>query len=503
MIGGQSKPPAAYFLVPTAIAALLLVYSQTLSAFYDESFHLMAAQLINQGKLPYVDFFYQQTPLYAYLLAGWMRVFGASWRSAHALSSILTAASLWVVASYTYRLIPDRRWRFSAGSAAVVLFGLDLLVVRFSTIAQPYALCMLLVVSSFVFVTRAAERRGKYDSLLAGICAGAAAAASLLTAPVVLIELIWLVRQTGNGISRDASTRFMAGAAVGLVPIAWFAVMAPQATFFDTVQYQVFHRASSGTGETALHQLDVLFSLAGSIQALVLVALSTGGFILSTALKTWDSRRRAEVQLCAAIAAGLGLFLMVPYPTFTQYFILTVPFLSILGAVGIYGIGSRIRSSVRPEWVTVVLCGVFVLGLATTIHRGPRIYYGRYWSGLDEIASRINRVTKSDGQLYSDDANVYFAARRTPPPGLENPFGPGLDVAPATADRLHVIPQATLDSLLANGQFDTVVICSIQDRIDSLGFPKLYLHREEIRRAECSLFWGRRGDKVTRDQQSQ
>ena len=50
--------------------------------YYDEGFPLLAAQLINAGKIPYADFFYQHTPLYAYLTAGWFRLFGDTWRSA-------------------------------------------------------------------------------------------------------------------------------------------------------------------------------------------------------------------------------------------------------------------------------------------------------------------------------------------------------------------------------------------------------------------------------------
>jgi hypothetical protein len=489
--------PRSYWIIPVVIGVCLTIYSQTLSAFYDESFHLLAAQLINQGKLPYVDFFYQHTPLYPYVLAYWMRAFASSWHSAHALSSTLTAASLWLVARYVFGLVPDDRWRFSAGSAATVLFGLDILVVRFSTIAQPYAWCLLLVVASFLVVTASTRRPQNHLPFLAGLFGGAAAASSLLTVPVAPIELLWLLRHTEGRRRWGQATRFAAGFVVGLAPIVWFIVRAPEATFFDTVQYHIFHRSSSGTRETAFHQLNVLSSMVGSIQALVLVVLSVAGFLLVNDLKGWDSPRRAEVQLCASIAAGLGLFLMIPYPTFAQYFILTVPFLSILGAVGIYGIGSRLWASAPAGWVSGAVCGVFVLGLATTIHRGPRIYYGRYWKGLDEIAVRVNSVTGSDGQLYSDDANVYFAARRTPLPGLENPFGAGLDVRPGVAARLHVVPQVTLDSLLAAGQFETVLICSIQDRIDSLGLTKLYLHREEFRRAECSLFWGRRDDQAS------
>jgi len=42
----------------TLIGIALVVYSQTLSFTWDEGFHLVAEQLINAGKKPYVDFLF-------------------------------------------------------------------------------------------------------------------------------------------------------------------------------------------------------------------------------------------------------------------------------------------------------------------------------------------------------------------------------------------------------------------------------------------------------------
>ena len=62
------------------VAAGLILYSQTYAFAWDEGFHLLAAQLIDAGKRPWLDFCFPQTPLNAYWNAGWMRVFGESWR---------------------------------------------------------------------------------------------------------------------------------------------------------------------------------------------------------------------------------------------------------------------------------------------------------------------------------------------------------------------------------------------------------------------------------------
>ncbi len=71
------------------ISAGVLVYSQTMSFVWDEGFHLVAAQLIDAGKIPYVDFCFPQTPLNAYFNAGLMRVFGQNWHVTQVAAALI------------------------------------------------------------------------------------------------------------------------------------------------------------------------------------------------------------------------------------------------------------------------------------------------------------------------------------------------------------------------------------------------------------------------------
>src|SRR5262249_27219176 len=113
------------FAVAIVLAAclVLIAYSQTIAYYRDEGFDLLAAQLVVAGKKPYLDFFYQHTPLFTYLTAGWMRLFGQGWRSAHALAAFFTSGSVIVAAGYMWSRIGDRRpgARVLAVSAIVLL----------------------------------------------------------------------------------------------------------------------------------------------------------------------------------------------------------------------------------------------------------------------------------------------------------------------------------------------------------------------------------------------
>jgi hypothetical protein len=71
-----------------------------------------------------------------------------------------------------------------------------------------------------------------------------------------------------------------------------------------------------------------------SSRALLLMLLAAVALTVPPSPGERDEQRRRELRLCGWLVAGLALFLAIPLPTFPQYFILVVPFLSILAALG-------------------------------------------------------------------------------------------------------------------------------------------------------------------------
>ena len=78
------------WLIAGIYAAAFLIYSVTWAFTWDESYHLLASQLMAGGKLPYLDFCFPQTPLNAYWNAGWMRLLGYHWQVPHAFAALFT-----------------------------------------------------------------------------------------------------------------------------------------------------------------------------------------------------------------------------------------------------------------------------------------------------------------------------------------------------------------------------------------------------------------------------
>src|SRR6516162_6452856 len=88
--------------VLAGIAILLLAYSQTVAFAWDAGFHLLAAQMINGGKRPYLDFCFPQTTLNTWWTALWMHLLGQSWQVAQALAALALIGAVALASSFVF-----------------------------------------------------------------------------------------------------------------------------------------------------------------------------------------------------------------------------------------------------------------------------------------------------------------------------------------------------------------------------------------------------------------
>jgi O-antigen ligase len=70
-----------------ALLCVLLPIALSRLIARDEGFYLLAARLVMEKELPYVDFFYPQMPLFPYLYGLWMKIFSFSWTSGRTFSA--------------------------------------------------------------------------------------------------------------------------------------------------------------------------------------------------------------------------------------------------------------------------------------------------------------------------------------------------------------------------------------------------------------------------------
>ena len=465
------------------IFAGLLLYSQTAAFAWDEGFHLLAAQLIKAGKKPYLDFVFSQTPLNAYWNAGWMRLFGDSWRAVHAVASVCTAGAVMLTADFVFGHFPIPRWRFAAAFAAACATGMNVLVVEFGTIGQAYGFCLFLIVAAFRISILAVDREGALAAAFAGLLAGAAAASSLLTAPVAPVLVLWMLVYNRAGNRWTKAAAFAAGVTAAFLPLLRLLIQSPRQVYFGIIEYN-FHYRGVQWEEATSHNITVMLSWVDSAHALMLGLLAIAGLLFIRFHSDLPSARRAEFYLCGWLSLALGLHISTAHPTFQRYYLLTVPFLAILAVVGLYWITAKLLHPDRPYPAVLLLTVLLSFGLAKSLY-GERGDWR--WSQLEAIARQVDKVTPPDAALLADE-HIYFVTGHRPPSGMELADSHKLRFDAARSELLHVVSTPELIRRIKAGEFQTVQICKDGLDVGELDLKKLYVHQAELE--ECTVFWG-------------
>lgn len=473
------------YLVLCAVAALLavgmLVYSQTYSFADDEGFHVLAAYLIGTGKRPYLDFVFPQTPLNAYWNAAWMRLIAESWRVPHAIAALEVGAAVMLAADHVYRRFPDPAWRLAAALTTALCFGLNGLVVTFGTLAQAYGLCLLLIVCALRCGIAAVERTDPLWAASTGLFAGAAAASSLLTAPVAPVLLVWLLWHSPAGGRPARLLAFAAGAIIALSPLLWLFVQGPRLVIFNVLTFNALFRQVGWPGADT-QNIEVYSAWIDSGYALVLGGLAAAA--LALAAPTLRFRElRPQFVLCGTLAAAQAAYLCCIIPTFERYFLLVVPFLAILAPAGLYALAGTQRRLAPLAAVAVFLA----LATAKLLFDQREDYR---WTDAEGIAAQVDAVTPPDGQIFAEE-RIYFLAHRLPPSGLEHADALKLSLGASTNDMMHLMPIEEVARRMRAGQFATVEVCDDQVNeafeAEQLFVDELYAESREF--DDCTVYW--------------
>src|SRR5262249_49251308 len=343
--------------VASLVCAHIMVFSQTFAWYGDEGFDLLSAQLIVAGKKPYLDFFYQHPAFCSYATATWMRLFGDGWRGLHLFSALFTCGSIVVSALYVHSRWhgASSPWRAAAVIVLLLLINGQQQIIEFGTVSQAYGACLFFCVCAFYLAMTAHRRKTSGWVFGSGLCAGAAAASSLLTLPVVSIILLWLLWHSERSARLRVLVSYSAGLAIPFLPMLWLFARAPRQVVFDTVGYHLFYRHQVWSYHLSLMALQYL----ASPQALLLAGLGLIGFMFAVGRGRGETPYPDELLLAAALAGGLAGFAAITRPTFEQYFVMSFPFAAILAPVGVRAVSTRLLTTwQRPA---VALIGVVPL----------------------------------------------------------------------------------------------------------------------------------------------
>ena len=464
-------------------AAAFLIYSVTWAFTWDESYHLLASQLMAAGKRPYLDFCFPQTPLNAYWNAGWMRLLGYNWRVPHAFAALFTIGAAALTARFVSPRFPIPSWRTAAALSALLLTGLNAMVFIFGPL-QAYGISLFMLVAAFRVAVRDVDRKGLLGAAAVGLFAGTAAASTLLSAAAAPVLLAWTLYYNRAGSRWGKFCAFSIGTALPFAPVMWLASKGPRQTWFNLVQYHTTFRKLYWP-DTTRHDLEVLTSWIDSGQALMLGLLAVAGLVYIARRSQWPATMKAEFYLCAWLAVALSAEVGRAHPTFPRYFVLAVPFLAILATVGLYAIASRALEPDQPRWAVVAVSVIMLLGLGKALYDRDQV--ADHWDSYERVAKKVDEVTPRDALLFADEP-IYFLTQRVPPPGLELTNSHKVDLGPAENALLHILTEADVKRQVQSGMFATAYSCD-EDDISDYGLAHLY--RQRLDMENCSIFWDR------------
>lgn len=453
----------------------LLYYSQTNAYAWDEGFHLLTAQLIAHGKTPYFDFFFPQTPLNAYWNAFWMRLFGDTWRTAHAVAAVMTCITVLLTGGFVLR----RTANSTAAVVAMLLFGLNSMVVQFGPVGQAYGFCLCMVVIAFRLVVKASEETGFIAAFGAGLFAAASASASLLTAPVAPVMWLWMILASQAGARLRNAAAFACGCVVGTAPVWWMMLQDPKRILFDMFLYNMRYRAVNWD-DVGSHDITALLAGIDNAQALVLGLGAVGTVIFLLRNNSWHPGNRAPLYLCAALAGLLGIHIANGRPTFERYFLFLVPWLAILIGFGLAAVPGQYRKAVAGVLLTLTFLGL-----------GKSLYEERdsfTWGIWEEVSKKVLEVTPPGRRIQADE-HVYLVTRRVPPEGMEHENSH--KALPLTAEErrsLHIVSKPELEKQVRDGYYSTIATCDDDKPVSKDIVAPRYANKWELE--QCTVYWG-------------
>ena len=396
-------------LLLVILAAAFLPVGVARMADSDEGAFLMAAKLVMEGKLPYHDFSYQHTPLLPYLYAAWMTLFGASWYSGRALSSLIGI----VLGLVLYRQVVTLTGRAGLAVLATVVFAGSGVGLSWYPTVKTLGFATLMLFLSYS-VLDSGPRRGTY--FLSGLFLGLAVDTRVYAIVVLLALAVEVLRREPGRKAARGLGWLAAGLALALAPNLFFLLIDPDTFIFNVVGHHVIRSGGVGPiGDLWQKASTVLLLLtvhgsdgATSLQFTVLLVLNVA-FVVSRLVF------RERFPPSASIALLLLLVSLLPTPTYTQYACLPLPFMIVNVALLIADLERELAAGGAGIGARRRLGHVLLLSVVLYLAAAPADLY-RFIVGWDAPPLHrvddwklptINRVARAiDETLPADNPTV-------------------------------------------------------------------------------------------------
>lgn len=347
----------------------------------EDQFIASARLLLDEGLFPYRDYPYFHTPYLVFVYAGLFAITGSyNLLAARLLSAVCASAAVlllfWLVLDL-YRGHPGKI-RYTVAASILLLYLPNPLLSATAGFSWNHNLAVLLMIGSLCVVLISMQKRtpGLWwlgGGVLLGLAVGVRLT-SLTLLPAFLLALFWLPRDFPRSRCFRLGLSFLAGFTLGLLPLAWFMVIAPRQLIFGNLGYAGLNSAYRLNIPVAFDGLTPIYGamtlgeklgylwkdvIAQPANLIVLISLIFFGLsVLSLQLGRKQGHAFRNILLLSTVPfTAIGSFL--PSPSWYQYFYAPLPFALLTVALGFsYLVQSLGQSS---KWFTLLLIQLVLL----------------------------------------------------------------------------------------------------------------------------------------------
>jgi hypothetical protein len=461
------------WLAGAALAAALLYALLTLfDVFFvpvekDEGFYVYAFRLVAEGKLPYRDFSYIESPALPYYYALLLRPVGITMLSVRCLGALTGLAGLLLLV----RCAARSAGRTAGAVAALLLFANPAQAEWFARdVTYPLiTLLLALAIASEISSWTARSRTMVQGALLA--FAGAAKASMGLVSLAWMAGILWQRRRDRSSVLPGAAA-FLATLAVSA---GWLFLADPKAFLFNVVTlplertrlYPFMHSSHAlnqvlefGWAQRILGARTVLL---WHLPAAGLAGLALAGRRREPS-RSGGLLREATFPIASSLLLGLAAHMLVPSPAYPNYQFLLLPALTLV--IVLFYFHRRGGASIEAEspWIL----GIPVLLCAFNLMQGldpdaAGLSVGTWRHGPQrEMARLAERIVPREGLLLTDYLPAAVDADRRVVPGNEggrNSLIP--DLPDETARAFHILNRKSFVGALRDGSAQAVILTGL------------------------------------------
>ncbi len=378
----KNKDKIAYALLLVFIAAFVAVVIKGLKTPQpgDENVYFYMAKLINEGKLPYRDFFYAHPPLDLYITSSVYKIFGLNILFLKLVPLVSTLITAFVV----FKTAKEKFGRNEAViSSMIFLFSYSVLFNSVFSLGVATSTMFLIIGFYFVYV--------KKSYYFGGLFLGLAASARLLAlAPVFIVLLFDLL---------SGKKSFLKLASAFLVIFFLFNgifIFVSGSAYINSV-YKYHFLKNAGLEQNFSEYFDV-------VKLNLVLFLSAFLVILA--------RNKKNVSLPLAVSITYLLFLFSIKRLFGFYFLIVLPFLAIIGG---YSLSDLYKRDMKKKY-KIMLLSVFSLfflwNLTSDIIFLQKIGFAGFERGED-LVEFVLANSNQETKLFGDSSIAPLLALMT------------------------------------------------------------------------------------------